>query len=777
MKRILALVLAAMMVLACGAAMFVSADGATNVAPEATYEIHSLYQQQSVSPWGWSDNPDDAKYIDDTGCDLTDGKHVENTANFYDEGWVAVNCVHPDFAPENKPCYLLFNLKEETAVGDIIVTIGNCDAPAGIAAPVAVSAQASADGVTFGEEVLGTYVDGVPANGEAGDVKIVLNANAKYVKINFYAPKMATVAAEKDPESWLAKLSTGSTSTWAFFDEVEIYDNGVVEEEGPVVAKVLDGSLEFDKEKLELLIDGNYAEDAAAFSDSRLVSFKNTGFEHTAGVAAAVEAKLELTVDLGETKKVNGVKMGFFVDNNSMVALPTELQYYISNDGVNFYAINAEKTITIPETPDEQKTAVLTADFSTRGTFYAKYVKAVATLKNGWFFLSELGVNTTDDAFTCDPAGPYEYEENTIASTGCGVFTSDFGTIDLSVSEEGKHFKNSQIIIATFDKEKNAYKIESCVCNPWPDGHTGEVTLDENSILLAISTGGTYGDDKMVDNFTNCKWIARGLTAGDYITLETIPANDGGEDKLVFYFYKPAQFEKGEPVTPPAPVDTYAEEIAAKVGDPDEDAKFDVVVKAEVGEDNKKVTVTISFENLKEELTGFVTKLNYDAERLTLVTESKADHSLDLGINGFGDKWENLCKKNDEDGVIDLQMIVADDLTQVMKAGNTYTLTIEFELKEGFDKAGVWVANGNNNIKGMMTGFKSCQGSGSYDIAEKGEDVTSTEETTSESSSEVSTEASEQSKDVQPGDSGIIFFAIIGVLAITGAVVACKARR
>ena len=31
--------------------------------------------------------------------------------------------------------------------------------------------------------------------------------------------------------------------------------------------------------------------------------------------------------------------------------------------------------------------------------------------------------------------------------------------------------------------------------------------------------------------------------------------------------------------------------------------------------------------------------------------------------------------------------------------------------------------------------------------------------------------------DVQPGDSGIIFFAIIGVLAITGAVVACKARR
>ncbi|MBQ0092901.1 MAG: discoidin domain-containing protein, partial [Clostridiales bacterium] len=65
-----------------------------------------------------------------------------------------------------------------------------------------------------------------------------------------------------------------------------------------------------------------------------------------------------------------------------------------------------------------------------------------------------------------------------------------------------------------------------------------------------------------------------------------------------------------EPIIPPAPVDTYAEEIAAKVGEKDDDAKFDVGVKAEVGEDNKKVTVTISFENLKEELTGFVTKLN-----------------------------------------------------------------------------------------------------------------------------------------------------------------------
>ena len=450
-------------------------------------------------------------------------------------------------------------------------------------------------------------------------------------------------------------------------------------------------------------------------------------------LAAAAEEKTELPyVSDGLVACYNafGIEKGtsswadLSGNGNDIAGMPDNEANYFGNDAyhLNSIKINFPEAITNCVNGEEFTVEMQLGDLEAIATGFNTFINC----PNDWFSL-----------FIRVPGDYIEFKGNTNSRP----------------KETGGHdyFENSTVAVVFKLGETTKVYVDGVLAAESPSASTTKLGADA---MFFGHASYNYSTD-----FKAMRFYSKALTEAQ------VKANSDADKE---YGKKPA-----EPLE-------YEDEIAAKVGSKIDDPKFDVVVNAEMGKDNKKVTVTISFENLKEELTGFVTKLNYDAERLTLVTESKADHSLDLGINGFGDKWENLCKKNDEDGVIDLQMIVADDLTQVMKAGNTYTLTIEFELKEGFDKAGVWVANGNN-IKGMMTGFKSCQGSGSYDIAEKGEDVTSTEETTSESSSEVSsevsTEASEQSKDVQPGDSGIIFFAIIGVLAITGAVVACKARR
>ena len=68
---------------------------------------------------------------------------------------------------------------------------------------------------------------------------------------------------------------------------------GVSAAEPKVTVNVLTGSIEVSADALAKLADGNRAADATAFSDANLVGFKNTGFTHTDGVDAAVEATVD----------------------------------------------------------------------------------------------------------------------------------------------------------------------------------------------------------------------------------------------------------------------------------------------------------------------------------------------------------------------------------------------------------------------------------------------------------------------------------------------------
>ena len=323
-------------------------------------------------------------------------------------------------------------------------------------------------------------------------------------------------------------------------EPVEPEDPPVEEPEAPSVkASVLDGSVKIPADDvLAKLADGNLALDATAFGDAGLVAFENTGFTHTDGVDAAVPATIAITVDLGEVKTISKASLSAYKESNSMIALPS-VKFEISVDGVNFYDINAGGTVSPADDLAESATATLTADFSTRIAANARYVRAIATFRNGWVFLSEVSVTLDETHTGMNPDAAFPYADK-VSGTAVGVYDAEDGELDLNAN-----FKNSQLIKAVYDEAAGAYKVIYSKVNPWPDGQTGFETMGENEILVAINTGGVLvAQDKegadTTNLFSGCKWIARGLTEGDYLVFR--------EGTVTFY---PAEgeFEAGECIT------------------------------------------------------------------------------------------------------------------------------------------------------------------------------------------------------------------------------------
>ncbi|MCI5960974.1 MAG: hypothetical protein MRZ26_04215, partial [Ruminococcus sp.] len=290
---------------------------------------------------------------------------------------------------------------------------------------------------------------------------------------------------------------------------------GVSAAEPKVTVNVLTGSIEVSADALAKLADGNRAADATAFSDANLVGFKNTGFNHDDGVDAAVEATVEIIADLGEEKVVSGVYLDCFKDSNSMIAVPSVL-FYVSADGVDYYCLNNEARPSSKDDAEELKVVTLAND-STRAAVKARYIKAVATFKNGWIFVSEIGINepTAEQAAEAQTlVGSYPVLDSTLAEKSIGLFNAADG--EMNLAENG--MKNCQIIIGKYDEAAKAYKMTRNTVNPWPDGNSGTVTLADDELLLAISTGGNLADGVM---FSTAKWIARGLGEGWFVVNDT----------------------------------------------------------------------------------------------------------------------------------------------------------------------------------------------------------------------------------------------------------------
>lgn len=314
--------------------------------------------------------------------------------------------------------------------------------------------------------------------------------------------------------------------------------------EPKITATVTDGSVEIPAD-LSKLIDGNDGTAATAFSDASLLAFKNTGFTHTDGVDHAVSATVEFVYDLGEVKSLNGLFMNFFKDTNSMVAVPT-VHFYVSVDGKDYYHMNAASAVN-GDSADELKTVSLETPIN-RVAVNARYIKAVATFKNGWIFASEIGYKLNKDEAaregSIDPAGPYPYVDSNSGSYGVGVYTTP-GSYDLSQATDVNKFSNAQIVIATYDAAKGAYVIRYDKVNPWPDGHTDVITLADGEILLAVNTGGTVpatfeGDSNATSSL---KWLLRGMKEGDYVVLDT-------DASTVSFYPSTHKFASDEPEVP-----------------------------------------------------------------------------------------------------------------------------------------------------------------------------------------------------------------------------------
>ncbi len=500
MKKTLATLLVVALVASLCGVMFVSAE-TVNLAAGKTYTISEQYHQSTVD-WTY-DESYPASYPDDN-YELTDGLLPE--ASFGDAAFMGFNQQTPAQA-ERGYAFVKFDLG---AVCDLteLSYYTHKDMGSGIQAPHTVEVYVSNDGENYELAGSKTYEGDEHKNMEDDvnhDVAIALDVSAQYVEVRF------------------------ASYGWCFLGEIEILGTAPagsdepVEPDAPaaadVTAKVLDGSLAYSEDALAKLADGNDAAGATAFGDAGLVSFENKGFTHTDGVDAAVPATLELVRDLGSVQAISKITLNAFKDSNSMIALP-EVKFYVSIDGVNYYEINSGNLVKAADDAAETTTAALTADFSTRIAVNARYVKAVATFKNGWLFLSELGVTAaTEGNYVENPGVGYAYTEHSVPNPGIGIFDSTDGELDLSLNdgETGKLFRNAQLIKAKYDAETGAYVVIYSKVNPWPDGHTGTETLGEGEILLAISTGGNVGAD---NNFSGCKWIARGLTEGDYLVLD-----------------------------------------------------------------------------------------------------------------------------------------------------------------------------------------------------------------------------------------------------------------
>ncbi len=202
MKKLIALFLATLMVLSLCAVVSV-AEESENVAPKAAYEVHDFYQQQKSSPWGWSDDPADTVYGDETGKDLIDGKHATAEDGTPDAGygnaaWVGMSMKHPNAEANGQ--YIVFKLDKVYDVGTIVITVSNLCA-SGIAAPASITAYHSDNGTDYKGGVAGAYTAEL-VEGTVATYKIELNQKTQYIKLDY-------VNAEKN--------------TWMFTDEVEIY--------------------------------------------------------------------------------------------------------------------------------------------------------------------------------------------------------------------------------------------------------------------------------------------------------------------------------------------------------------------------------------------------------------------------------------------------------------------------------------------------------------------------------------------------------------------------
>ncbi|MBQ3935045.1 MAG: hypothetical protein II715_04435 [Clostridia bacterium] len=222
----------------------------------------------------------------------------------------------------------------------------------------------------------------------------------------------------------------------------------------------------------------------------------------------------------------------------------------------------------------------------------------------------------------------------------------------------------------------------------------------------------------------------------------------------------------------------YVQEIAAKVGDPAADGKFDIVFDTTTDENgNVKSVITLKGFDADSKISSILFPIFFDGERLEQNFQINDDNSVNCFDALPGDKWENMTVYNPADDNSDVnnfpgqahvyvQILNAEKEDQVCKGDTEINITLNFKLKEGYDIGGIWIPTENVEATSWddPAGRDILRATGGSAFAERPED-------------QPSDPTPPVDDPTQPGDAGILVFAILGVLAVVGAAVVIKVRK
>ena len=79
------------------------------------------------------------------------------------------------------------------------------------------------------------------------------------------------------------------------------------------------------------------------------------------------------TIDLGLSQRVNRVAGSFFQDQDSWIFMPTEVEYFVSDDGKNFKSVGKVKNKL-----DEDELGAYVQEMEVRPKCETRYIKMVA---------------------------------------------------------------------------------------------------------------------------------------------------------------------------------------------------------------------------------------------------------------------------------------------------------------------------------------------------------------------------------------------------------------
>ncbi|MEP1033708.1 GH92 family glycosyl hydrolase [Ekhidna sp.] len=154
-------------------------------------------------------------------------------------------------------------------------------------------------------------------------------------------------------------------------------------------------------EKRSISLATVYANHYTAGGNMALIDFIRGGEDFRTGSWQGYEGvDLEAVVDMGKVSNYTVAKIGFLQDENAWIFLPTEVRFYVSNDGENFEELGVDSN----DISYKEKGAIL-KDFKINRPFNGRYIKIVAKNRGvcppdhkgaggkSWIFADEIVIN------------------------------------------------------------------------------------------------------------------------------------------------------------------------------------------------------------------------------------------------------------------------------------------------------------------------------------------------------------------------------------------------